>query len=180
MLKKLIAEFWTDFWSHAAGMCGINELATRRGLINLKKNEKERVDRDAAWIEISLYGFISNVYMRYVRGSLSACKVLSLPDGSRVLKFEDGSLILEGNTGHLVELDKRRRVVLVRVRKSEAEGARLALGHVDLSSAFTISKNKEGQSVMVLPGSITVFEDSNQVRINMPNGIEVFAKKLVA
>lgn len=136
---------------------------------------------EGAWVEISPYGFISKNYFSYVAGMLgkSGCTHSVLSDGTSVISFPDGSFIIQGSAGHIVELDKRRRVVLVRVRKSEAEGARLALRRDDLNECYKVAIKKDGSSVMVMPGNIQIAEDASKITVTLPNGTEVFARKQV-
>lgn len=133
-----------------------------------------------SWIEISPYGFVSRNYINYIAGKLDNCSVTKLPDGSMVVNFSDGTMIVQSVSGHVVELDRLRRVVLVRVTRSEATGARLTLGRDELSPCFQATTTEDGQSVMVMPGNIVIVERQDQVSITLPNGTELFAKRIAA
>lgn len=130
------------------------------------------------WVEISPYGFLSANYMRYVAGNFSGCSFLNIALGNRVIKFKDGSMMVETPTGHLVELDKRRRVILVRVSKSEAEGAKFSLKSHELNDCFKSTVDKNGKPIVVMPGNIIISEDDERIAVTLPDGVEVSAKKV--
>ena len=131
------------------------------------------------WVEISPYGFVSSNYFRFMAGNLSGCRFCVLEDGSRVINFEDGTTMFESASGHLIELDRRRRVVLVRVTRAEAEGAKLSFGKSacrnDLSDCYKVTSDESGNPLIVMPGNIVIRECNNRVEIRLPNGNEVSA-----
>lgn len=132
-----------------------------------------------AWVEISPYGFVSRNYFLYSANRLEGCAFSVLEDGTRIVRFRDDSMIIESPSGHLVELDKRRRVVLVKVTKAEAEGAQASLGRQELSECYKVTANSRGQSVMVMPGNVVIRQDDENVSVTMPNGTLLYAKKSV-
>lgn len=131
----------------------------------------------ATWVEILPYGFFTRNYISYGASKLEGCTFCTLADGSKIVHFEDGSIIIEAQSGHLVELDRRRRVVLVRVTREEAEGAKIALGRRESNDCYE-STNKNGQLLIVMPGSILIREDGQKVYITLPNKTELFANKI--
>jgi hypothetical protein len=132
-----------------------------------------------SWVEIYPYGFVSRNYINYMKGRRHDCTISTLPDGDRLVSFADGAILVHSEAGHMVELDRNRRVVMVRVRKSEAEGARLALGG-EISECFRSSTNDYGQNVVIMPGNIVIVESRQQIKITFPNGTEFFAAKPAA
>lgn len=129
------------------------------------------------WIEIPLYGFLSRNYIEFSSEKLSSVKRSFLPDGSLVIEFADGSVIIEAISGHVVELDGRSRVILVRVLKEEASGAMRLLHKSDLGEAFRVKNTGENEHLICLPGNILVRENSTHVRVQMPNGVEMKTRK---
>lgn len=142
-----------------------------KSLFSSPNNERQ------SWVEISPYGFVSHNYMRFVAGRLDGCSISELPDGSNVVNFKDGSFIVQSITGHVVEIDRLRRVILVKVMRSEAEGAKLALGRPDFEKCYEVKASKTGALVSVMPGNIIIGEDETQVSVTLPNGTSFFAKK---
>lgn len=129
------------------------------------------------WVEIRPYGYFSKNYLAYQAGKLRGINIFKLEDGTEVINLEDGSIILQLPSGQVIELDSKRRVILVRVRREEAEEARLTLNRHDLSECFKVTSDKEGQSVMVLPGGICVCDDGEKLNIKLANGTEFFTRK---
>lgn len=134
-----------------------------------------------SWTEIRPYGFISRDYVNYAGGLVCNYSVSALPDGSKVISFASGTIIIETASGHLVELDKRRRVVMVKVTRAEAEDARTRLGVCkELSSCYKVASSQCGKPMLILPGNIVIFDDEQKVTIHLPNGTEFFARKTAA
>ncbi|MBX9689707.1 MAG: hypothetical protein K2X27_23565 [Candidatus Obscuribacterales bacterium] len=130
-----------------------------------------------SFVEILPYGFVSRNYMKYVSGNLESCSISELPGKNRAIIFEDSTIIIETSFGQLIELDKRRRVVLVRVSRSEAEGARRSLGKQELTECFKNTVDRNGNPVVVMPGNIIIRDENTKITIVLPDGTEVFARR---
>lgn len=119
--------------------------------------------------EILPYGFVSRNYIEYMSKSISLDRVTELVDGTRVCQFENGGVLLDTRTGHMVELDKQGRVVLVRVHSSEVVAGNLDCCPSERSSMLGISADAKS-TTMELPGGISVVSLQQEVRIRLPNG----------
>ncbi len=82
----------------------------------------------------------------------------------------NGSIIIESTEGHLVELDKLNRVVMVRVHKHEAEIAKNRSGNSSYESLYSFSANENGSQCMHLPAGITVTQNQQAVVVKLPDG----------
>lgn len=128
------------------------------------------------WVEIALYGFVSRNYLDFCCGNVRPSQKSSLDDGTGVVSFSDGSVIVHRNSGHLVELDKRGRVTLVKVKQEEASAAKALLRKDDMSAAFRVKQTDE-VNVICLPGNIVIEESSDCVSVRFPDGTDVVRKR---
>lgn len=127
---------------------------------SLFKTEKSFPVPPKGYREILPYGFVSRNYIQYMSRSVSREQLSALKDGTSVCKFQNGGVLLEAKSGHIVELDKTGRVVLVRVHNIDVENTANA---EDLNVAF-----KGAQ--MRLPGGISIASHESEVLVTLPNG----------
>lgn len=127
---------------------------------SLFKTEKPFPVPPKGYREILPYGFVSRNYIQYMSRSVAREQLSALQDGTSVCKFNNGGVLLEAKSGHIVELDKSGRVVLVRVHNIDVE---LTTNAEDLNLAYKGSNMK-------LPGGISIASTESQVVVTLPNG----------
>lgn len=135
---------------------------------SLFKTEKPFPLPPKGYKEILPYGFVSRNYIQYMSGSITNEQLSALKDGTAVCRFKNGGVLLEAKTGHIVELDKQGRVVLVRVHNVDVD---CSLKPEDLNVSMA------GRQ-MALPGGIKVLSSDSEVHVTLPNGT-VFSHALV-
>ncbi len=128
----------------------------------------ETVPQVQGFQEILPYGFVSRNYISYMSRAVPAEQVSELGDGTRVCQFKNGGVLLDAMSGHMVELDKQGRVILIRVRRSEVDTDTVDCCPSERSSLLGLSP--DCKSTMDLPGGISVVSVKEEVRITLPNG----------
>lgn len=123
------------------------------------------------YVEISPYGFISTNYIEYMAQKMLQYRSAPKLETLSLTKFNNGGLIIEGTEGHLIELDKNCRIVLVRVLKRDAECAKVLTGASDYEKLYNIVENDHGEQSMYLPAGIKVVRQNSTIKISMPDGV---------
>jgi hypothetical protein len=153
---------------------GLIDQLVRYARSMFKSKEPIQIKSDG-FREVLPYGFVSRNYISYMSKAVPPDQVSELSDGTRICRFNNGGVLLNLSSGHIVELDRQGRVVLLRALSSELDPKVLQAGDesvLDLKAALFQN------SRMDLPGGISVTSVADEVHVLLPTGT-IFSQPIV-
>lgn len=118
-----------------------------------------------AFQELPVFGFITQNHINYTNSKSRLSRSL-LSCGTSICRFDNGGYIIETASGHMVETDKRGRIVTVRAASREI---RAICENTGFSTSPTV----------LLPGNIRLNRYSDRIELVLPCG-SVVQQKLSA
>lgn len=123
---------------------------------NRSTSVQGRSREQEAFQELSVFGFITQNHINYTNSKRRlSCSLLS--GGTSICRFDNGGYIIETASGHMVETDKRGRIVTVRASRRE-------ISAICQNTGFSTS------ATVLLPGNIRLDRYSDRIELVLPCG----------